>query len=392
MAGPIGATINQVTQLGVELTEGAVAAAIHRLGAISINMSPALGVGKQRSRGAKYASGHPINQNYSEGGVEGSAAYNELAYPFASIYSKPVFSELGLAFEARAYVAGEVVIGGTTYWRVTTGGTAAAEPTWSGAPGATVTSGPVVFTNTGVIAADNPIMQALFDTQTYAKDDIQTYTLEAIDTQRGRAKRMTNAAFTEFTLESTRSDEMTVGGTVMGKIMERGIDPTTTGLVQERPQYVTPSHVNVYLNDSYSQLGQSKLEANFGYNYSFSDRFTPAWVHDRAEPSWKQLLESEPSLTLEITISDDDVGDSVLAGAQKGDRSFVRFEAMGPEIYPDSGIFYTCVIDTCMQVSDSPSEDDQDDAYVVTIPMEVEHDEEWGRASRCILTNRMAAL
>jgi hypothetical protein len=392
MAGPIGGTINQVTQLGVETAEGVIVPAIRRLGALGINMSPTMNVGKQRPRGAKYASGHPINQEYSEGGIEGSAAYNEIAYALASIYSKPVFTDLGGAFAAREYAVGELVEGGTTYWRVTTGGTATTEPVWAGGAGTTAASGPVVFTNTGVLVAGNPINQLAFETQTYAKDDIQTYTLEAIDTQRGRAKRMSNAAFTELTLESTRADEMTVGGTVIGKLMERGITPTTAGLVQERPVYADPSHVNVYLNDSHQQLGQSKLEANFGYNYSFSDRFSQAWVHDRSQPSWKQLLESEPSLTLELTLSDDDVGDSILSDAKKGDRSFVRFEALGPEIYPGSGVFYAAVIDTCMQVSDSPSEDDADDAYVVTLPMEAEHDEAWGKATRCLLTNRMAAL
>jgi hypothetical protein len=179
---------------------------------------------------------------------------------------------------------------------------------------------------------------------------------------------------------------------VVGKLMERGVTPTTAGLVQDRPVYATPSHVNVYLDDSFGALGTTKLQANFGYNYSFSDRFNQAWVHDRAEPSWKQLLESEPSLTLELVLADDEVGDSILADAKVGDRSFVRFEAMGPEMYPGSGVFYTAMIDMCCQVSDSPSTDDEDDAYVVTIPLEVEHDEAWGKSSRCLITSKMTAL
>lgn len=390
----IGGSINQATQIGVETVEGVLVPAIRRLGSLGINMSPSMEVGKQRARGAKYASGHPINREWSEGGLEGSAAYNELAYGFASIYSKPVFASLIQTFAiSTPYTVGRLVNGGGTIQRVTVPGTSAGTvPTWATVAGATTVSGGVTFTSTGVLATGNPIQQSTFETLTYSRDDVQTYTIEQIDTERDRAVRMSNAAFTELTLESSRADEMTIGGTVVGKIMERGVAPTTAGVVQERPIYATPSHVNVYLDDAYTGLGVTKLEANFGYNYSFSDRFNQAWVHDRSEPSWKQLLESEPSLTLELVLADDEVGDTVLADAKKGDRAFIRFEAMGPEIYPGSGVFYTAVIDTCMQVSDSPSTDDEDDAYVVTITMEAEHDEAWGKASRCLMTNKMAAL
>lgn len=390
----IGSSINQATQVGVETTEGVVVPAIRRLGSLGINMNPQMEVGKQRPRGAKYASGHPINREWSEGGLEGSAAYNEIAYPLASIYSKPVFTNLVLTFAVSTpYTFGQLVSDGTNIQRVTTGGTTAATaPTWNATTGGTTTSGTVVFTNTGLTVAGNPIRQSAYETMTYSKDNVQTYTIEQIDTQRARAVRMSNAAFTEFTLESSRADEMTLGGTVVGKLMQRGVAPTTSGVIQDRPIYATPSHVNVYLNDSYTQLGSTKLNANFGYNYSFSDRFNQAWVHDRSEPSWKTLLESEPSLTLELMIADDEIGDSILAEARVGDRSFVRFEAVGPEIYPGSGVYYTTVIDTCMQISDSPSTDDEDDAFVITLAMEAEHDEAWGKASRALITNRMTAL
>lgn len=390
----IGASINQATQLGVETVEGVVVPAIRRLGSLGLAMNPQWDVGRQRSRGAKYASGHPINREWSEGGLEGSAAYNEAAYPFASIYSKPIFTNLIPAFVAGAtYAVGRLVDGGGSVFRVTAStGPAAAAPAWPASTGATVTSGGVTFQHTGLVTAATQIQQQVFETQTYAQDDIQTYTLETIDTERDRAARISNAAFTEFTLESSRSDEMTVGGTVVGKLLQSGVTPTTAGVVSERPIYSTPSHVNVYLDDSHTGLGQTKLEANFGYNYSFSDRFNQAWVHDRSEPSWKQLIESEPSLTLELTLADDEFSDSILADARKGDRAFVRFEALGPEIYPGSGLFYTCLVDQCMQVSDSPSNDDEEDAYVITIPLEVEHDDAWGKASRALLQNRMTAL
>jgi hypothetical protein len=391
---PIPATINQVTQLGVETTEGVTVPAIRRLGALGINMSPSWEVGKQRPRGAKFASGHPINRQFSEGGVEGSVAYNEIPYALASIYSKPVFTDLVTAHPATTAVPlGRLIIGGTTIWRVTTAGTTdASPPVWTGGAGATVTSGTATLTNTGLLVAGTVIQQMAFETQTHARDSIQTYTLEGIDTQNDRANRISNGAFTELTLESTRSDEMVAGGTVVGKKQIRGVEPTTTGLVEVRPVYATPADVNVYLDDSAANLGTTKLDRNFGYNYSFSDRFSQAWVHDRSEPSWKELLESEPSLTVELMISDDEIADSVLDGATVGDRMFVRFEAMGPEIAPGSGLFHTLVIDMCCNVSDSPSTDDEDDAQVATIPLEVEHDEAWGKASRALVTTSMSAL
>lgn len=388
----IGASINQVTQIGVETTEGTVVPAVRRLGSLGIAMSPQMDVAKLRARGAKYASGHIINREWSEGSAEGAAAYNEMPYPLASIYSKPIVTNLLGTFQATtAYTLGQAIIVGGFILVVTVAGTSGASAPTPGAIGTTSTSGGVTFKNVASSTSQS-FTEMIFDTQQWAKDNIQTYTLEAIDTQRARAIRMSNAAFTELTLESMRGDEMTAGGTVVGKLMDRGVTPTTAGLIQDQPIYAAPSHINVYLDDTWASLGTTKLEANFGYNYSFSDRFNQAWVHDRANPSFKQLIESEPSLTLELTLADDEVGDTILADARKGDRSFVRFEALGPEIWPGSSVYYSLVIDMCCQVSDAPETDDEEDSYVITIPLEVEYDAVAGKATQARVRSKLAAL
>lgn len=395
MTEAIAASINQATQLGVETTAGVEVPAIRRLGAFGINLSDAWNVGKQRARGNKYASGHPVNQRYTESDVEGAVAYNEIQYALAAIYSKPAVTDLVGAWAATTLVAGGEVVDDGTNLQVAQGAggtTGATEPTWNTTPGGTTTGdGSVTWLNAGP-SAGQTLNQMVFDTNTFGRDDVQTYTIEQIDTQRNRASRATNCVFSELTLESTRSDEMTIGGTVVGKILQRGATPTTAGIVAERPVFAVPADVNVYLDDSYDALGTTKLLANFGYNYSFSDRYNQAWVHDRSEPSWKSLLESEPSLTLELLLGEGAAADEVLERAPVGTRNFVRFESLGPEIWPGSGVRYAFVIDMCCQVNDSPSQDDEDDAYVVTIPLEAEHDEDWGRASRCRTTAIAAAL
>lgn len=390
---PIGAAINQVTQIGAEATSGTTVPAVRRLASLGINISEVLEAGKTRPRGQKFAAAHPINREWTEGELEGNAAYNEMQYPFSSILKKVTPTSIALTFaNSTAYTAGQIVSGGGYYHKVTTPGTSAATgtPTWPTTLGGTVTSGTVTFTNVG--PSTTPLQQWIFDPDTFAKDVIQSYTIEMVDTQRNRASRINYGHFTEFTMESSRADEIACGGTVVGRALQTGVTPTTAGLVIARPLVATPAHVNVYLDTSSAQLGMTKLEANFGYNLSLSDRFNQAWVHDRAVAGWKEPVEAEPSFTLELTIAEDTIYDTILANARKGDRAFIRFEALGPEIILNSGIYYALEFDMACQVSDAPERDEEEDAYVVTVPFEAEHDDTWGRAVKARLVNTNTAL
>lgn len=391
---PIGGSINQVTQIGVETTKGTVVPATRRLLAMGVALSDEFDVGSTRPRGQKYPSAHPLNRRWGAGDIDGNPAFNEMQYALSSILAKssPAPRNLiGTRANSTAYALGDVIASGTRLYRATTAGTSAATPPaalGTTTTGQTVTDGTVVWTDQGV-SSGVTAYEWIFTPSSTQKDDVATFTVEQIDFIRNRAFRSSYCMFNEMSIESSRSDEISLSGSIVSRELTRGVTPTTP-LSMPAPAVMTPAMVNVYLDTSSANFGTTKLAANFGYSLTISDRFNQAWVHDRSLASWSEHLESEPSVELELTIAEDAVTDTILANAIAGQRMFVRFECIGTDL--GGGIKNTFIFDMAAQISDSAGQDDEDDAFVLTIPMAAEHDDTWGKAMQAKLINSASAL
>lgn len=393
---PIGAFINQVTQIGPEVTRGTIVPANKKLGSLGIALTDEMDIGKTRPRGSKFASQHPLNREWSSGDVEGSAAYNEMQYPLASILRKTTPTSLFIVrANSAAYTLGTILIPATPngfVYRVTVGGVSgAAPPVFPTATNGTVSDGAATIMNIG---PDTLVpYQWLFDIATYGKDDVQSYTVEVVDSVRGRAMRAAYVLFQEFSIESSRSDEVALSGSVVGRNLAKNQVPTS-GATQLSPIPALTSQINVYMDPSAAALGTTKLDANFAYNLTLGDRFNQAWVHDRSLTSWKEHVESEPSFTLEMTLAEDAIVDQIVTAAKAGGKQFVRFEALGPNIVGSgaNAVQNALVVDMAVQLSESPEYDEEEDSYVASLTFEAEHDDAWGKAISAKVVNTQNAL
>lgn len=331
-----GATINQVTQIGRELTPGVAVAANRRLASLGITLNREMEIGTVKPRGSKFATAHPLNREWSAGDVEGGFGFNELQYALAGIISDSTPGQLE-------------------------------EP------------------------AGTPVQawEWLFSTDTFGKDEVATYTMEQVDTQRNRAVRAAYCMFNSFSIESTRADEIATSGEVVGKNLEGDVVPTANP-VQQNIIVGTTGMVDVFMDDAPEDLGTTKLEQNFAYTIEYGDRFGQTWVHNTDLDSWDEHVETEPSLTVGLTVAEDTPLDEMITSLRQGQRKFIRFRVLGPEIVP--GINFEFTWDFAGQINEPPSTDDTDGAYTAEVTFDAEHDGEWERATEARLVNANSAL
>lgn len=398
MPTDIQASLMQISQLGVEVTPGTPVAATRRLTSMGIPMTPGQNIQNFSPRGSKFDTASALVQEWSEGTIsDGSGlAYNEIQYILASILSKP---SAPAAQAPVAWSAGAKPVGFTVYenngtanhvFRVTaTDGTDATEPTWAGvAIGGTVTHEGVTWINDGPPDVANAYLWT-FDIATYARDVVQTYTIETGDLLSGRSYRAAYCYFTGMSIESARADVITLGGDLVGHARSP-FDLTTIGGGEPELIPATPAHLNIYMDDDSTELGTTLLDGNFSVNLGIADRAAQVWFHRRDLAGPAGRVETKPAVTAELIQADGEEVDEMLVGLRNSTKKFFRFEWVGPEIVP--GRTNKLIWDMAANIGDTSSYDDQDGVWAVTIPFTAQHDADWGKAMQVKLTNSMSGL
>lgn len=404
MPANILATLNQLSQIGVEVTPGTAVAATKRLTSMGIPMTPAQNIQRFSPRGAKFSTAHALNQEWSEGeiGDDSGMAYNEIQYVLSSLLSKPAnpTALAALAWSAGSKVIGQAVVEtsavgppivNSTFRVIATDGSDATEPTWTTAPnvGNTIVHEGVTWRNEGV-APTTSAYEWTFDIATYQRDVVQTYTIETGDALTGRSYRSAFCYFTGIEIESARADAVSLGGSLVGNAREENF--TLTNLAGSEPQLIpaTPAHLNIYMNNSAASIGTTQLDGNFTTAISMSDRATQAWFHGRQYKGPAGRVETAPEATFELTQADGTEVDEMLLALRNSQRKFFRFEWVGPEIVP--GRYNMIQWDVAGNIGDSIEYDDEEGVVAVTVPFEAEHDGTWGRAMRVRVINNANAL
>lgn len=348
---PAGASINQVTQVGVETTKGEEVVPTRRFQSLSLTKEPQSEFGSVRPQGAKYTTVNWQNREWTEYSVDDSIlSFNEAVYPLASIMRK---------------TTPELVAGATTANR------------W------------------------------LFDSATFGRDDVQTYTFESGDVQRNRGGKASFGVFTEWGFEVNRTGD---SAEMSGSAMARALDAsgmTQDGITEAEVIPIIPGQFNIYKDDTAAALGTTKIDTAFAGGFTLGDRQAPVWYLNRAFNSFAEIVESEPSTELTLTLSDEEGPlDDILQGLRKGDKFFIRLEAIGPviETTPDTAddttgtvtpgedIPYSFVLDIAAQVSDNPSYDSEESAQAVSLTLSAVHDQTWGKAFQAEVVNADSAL
>lgn len=340
------ATSTQRLQYGVETEPGTAVPADRLLSSLSVSLNPQVESESFRPKGFKYPTVVAANKEWGGGDLEGSATYDELIVPLASILGMPVSSE--------------------------------------------VMDGP---TPTGAY-------RHVFSPSSSAADDPAIFTLEEGDPS--IAERMTHAMVTDFDLDISRS-EVSLGGSLFGQRVETGItltpdaEPLAADLVP-----ILPGQVCIYIADTHAALesapGVSDAAKRQGtalsVHPSIGGRFDPVWYLNCVLPSFGSYVEApEPDFTLDYMVEANEAGLEWLDHFRTGKTQFVRVEATGPRIYDGAAdVFYRLTWDFAVKTLEPGEKSDEDGVYAISPSLQVVHDPTWGKASEVTVTNQVAAL
>lgn len=337
----VRSTVSQRTQIGLEATPGVGVPAGKILQSLTVELSPSVESQAFRPRGNKYATVVAANKEWAEGDLDGSPTYDELVYPFASVFGKP------------------------------------SNPT-AILDGATPTGAYLWQFNTNSSAADLPA----------------TYTVEQGDAT--LAEEAHNVVVTDFGLEFSR-DETAISGSVIGSALIRGITMTAGAeAVAAALVPILPGQVCVYVSDDPDTLGDvgTHVPNVISVNPSVGGKYGPAWFLNCLVNGFSAVVEqAEPDFTVELTAEADANNLGWADRFRTGETRFIRIEATGPEIDPGvTASAYRLTWDLAVKTLEPGEYSDEDGVYATAPTLQVVHDADWGHASVVELVNTVASL
>lgn len=328
-------SISQSVQIGVEATPGTAVAASKRLASIGFQIGPKVESSTVRPIGQKYPTLEIVGKEWAEAELSGAPVYTELPYLFASLMSNPTVTE------------------------------------------------------TMDAAVHTGAFKYVFESATFGDDTPKTYTVEQGSSF--RAHRIVNGIITSWSMDWDRN-EMSIGGTMLGKAIEDGI--TMTASPTSLPQIpVRPSQLSVYLDTTAASLGTTKLTRAIKGSFKVSDRFGPLWVVDAAQSSFVNTIEVEPTLEFTLMQMADATAMANLTAMRGGQTRFLRLEAVGPTIYTGGvTVTHKFTFDIAGQIKDIGSFEDSDGVYAVQWTFGGVHDTTWDKAYHCEVVTTTTAL
>lgn len=330
------ATINRVSAFGVEATGGERAEAQTKLALLSIDdLRANPEIQEHRVQGEFFASSYTENRNWMTAGVSGGFSFDDAQVPLSSVF-----------------------------------GNAEATPLEGGA------------------------YERIFEVERDISR-IQSYSVYQGDPtlgEAGEADISTNMLFNSFTLSSNRAGEMTVGGDLLGAFTgDDFVAFSEEGVTTLAPVPATPAMLNVYLDESVGDLGNTQVLDHFEGECSIADRYAQRWVHRRGTPSFDQHLPSQPTAQMTAVFSKYSGGglSDLVRSLRRGQIRYLRFELIGPEI--SAGVNYTLQWDQACMISEAPEPSDRDGNYISSVTLAAVRSAEWdGRALQVRLINTAA--
>ena len=322
------ATLHQGVQIGVETTAGTAVAANKKLLATTIEPAIQANVDTFRPLGGKFRTIGAIGKEWTQANISGQMVYTDIVYLLSSCmnYAAPAQQAATTAYK------------------------------WTFSPD-----------QDGV-------------------DTVKTYTVETGGSV--RAHEVAYGLVTSFGYTITR-DQADIRGTMMGALLTDGITMTATP-TEIALQPLLPKQVDVYIDDTAANLGNTQFTRVLSVDFELSDRFGPVWPLDSSQTSYAAHVETEPSAIFKILVEADSNGMGLLTQLRNGDKRFIRVEATGPLI--DSPYTYLFTHDVCGVISNVSEFRDDDGVYAVEWEFTVTYDATWTKATQIEVTNAITAL
>ena len=332
------ASINQQTQVGVEVTQGTAVAANKLLECFTFQLGIEAAVAFYRATGRKYPAEQEENQEWTSGTMDGNLDYNGLVYPLSGI-------------------AGAATIGAAD--------SSATAKLW--------TFKPPIAGNTSA----------------------KTFSFEQGDSI--RARKFAYGLFTKFGYKGDRTS-FTCSAELIGQLLTDGISLTSTPTAIALAPVVA-NQVDIYMDTTSGDIGTTKLTGVISVEYSMESVYGPAWFLNRANPSWSSHVDMEPKSTFKLMVQADAQGMGFLDQLRSGDTLYFQVNAQGQQIASDGGggsdpVYQSFVHEFAAKLDKPDKWSDSSGIYAIQWNTQIVEDLAWnsGTAQQFKLINLLTAL
>lgn len=329
-------SLNQVVQMALESTPGtAVTTGFRQFQSIGVSPSVAVEVDQFRPAGQKYKGFTTLGKEWTTASISGRATYTELVYFLSSVIDTATITTPAGTTGARKW-------------------TFVSDPT--------------------------------------ADDVPKTFTVRHGSSV--RAEEFSYGLVNEFGLNFTRSS-VEVTGSMMGKNMDTATLASGGSLSASLSLVpVLPTQVSVFMDDTTAALGGTRLTRVTNAEWSLGSRFNPVYPLDSDNgTTFAAMIESEPDLTLNLTMEADSQGMIPLTALRAGTRKFIRIEAVGATFSaPDAAASYKLTLDTAVEVVDTGGFNDNDGLFTIDWSFVGVNDGTWAKPFQIEVTNLQTAL
>jgi hypothetical protein len=223
-----------------------------------------------------------------------------------------------------------------------------------------------------------------------SEDTIQTYTAQTGSTT--RAQKASFIAVTGIELTFNRSTGVTVAGTAIGQQIQDNVALDTATAIEDAP--ILPTHLDVYLDATSGGIGGTKLTRDFNAVFRYNDARSAVWAINSANSSWVNLVETPPTVQIELTVEADSQGMGPLVTARAGTMQYIRLSAVSTVVAGAGTAKYQMIIDMAGKITNIAGPDDQDGIKAVTYTFDAMYDSAWSSGTYLTIgvQNKVAAL
>jgi hypothetical protein len=208
-----------------------------------------------------------------------------------------------------------------------------------------------------------------------------------------RAGKVTYGAVNGLEITFNRESGVQISGSGFAQQYQDNI--TLTGSptsVTEAP--ILPTHLNVYVNDTFAAIGTTKLTRDFNAVWRCNDIAGQVWPINSANASFAADVEIVPTVEMELQASADTAGMAFLTAVRAGATKYIRLEAISTVLAGAATAFYKVWIDGALKVKSVGGFDDADGLKVVNWTLGAVQDTTFSATafSRVTVVNTLASL
>ena len=331
-------SLNQIAQIGVEVTPGTPVPATKRLQSITIEPSIKTNIDKFTPIGQKYAAVTSQIKEWVEGPISGRLTYSEFIYMLSGTVGTGTTS---------------TVVGGTLSKK------------WTFSSNALVTDVPTIYTiehgASGSATSNGQV----------------TYTL-----------------IPEIDIDFSRDNAPEIKGNILGQHYTKNFGTmATTTTVELIP--VQSTELTVYMDDVISTVTTNsttvKVARFISGSFHLASRFAGVYVVDAANPGYVAHVETPPDLTMTIVVEADTFGLNLVDKMRTSSTKYLRLRGI-TSYFIETTIPYEFTLDMALKVSDIGAFADHNGVYGIEFTFVGVFDPVWGNTFVFNLTNKIAAL